>query len=204
MKINGKNGQVKVIMLVALLALFSFLASASFNDSSASEQAKEVVNGGPPGNSNALNTPAKPVLAKVFGEDDLGFDKSNRDRWLEEHGHYANIKFKNVVPNQHLTLKVGAKRDNIKGIKFDDQNFVIDLLTCNSYRRTCAFRINGVPTKRLYPFNEFQDNRKHSFDLNQNYKLKINSVQFDYCDGRRFCHLGYEGYHVVTVEVVGK
>ena len=143
-------------------------------------------------------------LAKVFNEDNLGFDKAYRLRYLQKNNYFSYVKFKNLTDNERYALKVGAKNDRIRGINISGNNFVIDLLYCELNGRYCAFRINGVPAAQLHSFEEFGTSRKNSFDIDQNYVLKVNSIKFNQCDNKRFCHLGYEGYNIVDVSVEKK
>ena len=144
------------------------------------------------------------ILAKVFNEDNLGFDREFKLQYLNEYKNFSYLNFKKVVGREGFIFSVGAKNDNIKGFNINNKNFAIDLLTCSSYERYCAFRINGVPTKKLFSIKDFGNIRKKSFDLDENYTLKINSIEFDFCDNKRFCHLGYEGYHLVNVSIERK
>ena len=143
-------------------------------------------------------------LAKIFNEDNLEFDKEYKKKYLDLNKNFSNLNFKKIAEKEDIVMTVGARINNIKGLEINNKNFAIDLITCNSYERYCAFRINGVPTKKLFSFEEFGTAKKTSFDLDANYIIKINSVNFDFCDNRRFCHLGYEGYHKVDVSIEEK
>ena len=151
---------------------------------------------------NTLNKTTQ--LAKLYNEDLLEFDKDYKTKYLNDNKNFSNINFKKIVNRDDSTFTVGARNDNIKGFEVDNQSYAVHLLYCISHKRYCTFRINGVPTKKLFSFQDFGNNKKHSFDLDENYILKINSVKFDYCDDRAFCHLGMEGYHVVNVSVEKK
>ncbi len=142
-------------------------------------------------------------LSKVYNEDNLEFDKNFRDDYLSKRNNFSDLHFKKVILKENARLIVGNREDNIKGFEVNNKSFAIDLLGCNSYSKYCAFRINGVPTKQMYSIKDFSD-RKTSFDLDGQYVMKIENIIFDFCDDRRFCHLGYEGYHVVDVSVERK
>ncbi len=144
------------------------------------------------------------VLAKVFNEDNLDFDREYKRKYLDLRNNFSEITFSNITSDVSYTLKVGAKNDKLRAIKINDNNFVIDLLYCKLQGRYCAFRVNGVPAARLHSFEEFGSDRINSFDIDGNYVLKVNSVKFNQCDNHRFCHLGYEGYHLVDVSIEGK
>lgn len=142
-------------------------------------------------------------LAKIFNEDNLDFDREFRDLYLAQRKNFSDLPFKNVTTKENARLLIGSRNDNIKGYEINNTRFAIDLLGCNSYSRYCTFRINGVPTKQIYSPRDFPDG-KVSFDLDGQYVVKIENIVFDYCDGRRFCHLGLEGYHVVDVSIERK
>ncbi len=140
-------------------------------------------------------------LAKVFDEDNLEFDKESRSLYLQRRNNFSDISFSNITLDTNYILKVGAKNDKLRAIKISDNNFVIDLLYCKLQGRYCAFRINGVPVVRLHSFKEFGNNKQNSFEIDGNYVLKVNSIKFNHCDNKRFCHLGYEGYNIVNISV---
>jgi len=144
------------------------------------------------------------VLAKVFNEDNLDFDKSYRLKYLNNHKNFSNINFKKVVDRDDNTFTVGSRNDNIKGFDINNQSYAIHLLYCEPQGRYCAFRINGVPAARLHSFLEVENSKITFFDIDEDYVLKVNSIKFNQCDNKRFCHLGYEGYHVVDVSIERK
>ena len=142
-------------------------------------------------------------LAKLFNEDKVEFDKNFRDDYLSKRNNFSDLHFKKVILKENARLIVGNREDNIKGFEVNNKSFAIDLIGCNSYSKYCAFRINGVPTKQMYSIKDFP-NRKISFDLDGQYVMKIDNITFDFCDNRRFCHLGYEGYNVVDISIERK
>ena len=144
------------------------------------------------------------ILAKVFNEDNLDFDRQYRKEYLDWYKNFSDLSFDRIVASSNFIVTVGARNENVKGINVNDNNYVFHLMYCDSYNRYCIFKINGVPTKRLYSFKDFTDTKVNSFDFDQVYRMKINSVEFDFCENRRFCHLGYEGYHVVNVSIERK
>lgn len=143
-------------------------------------------------------------MAKLFNEDDLDFDRSLRLNYLEKNNNFSNVLFANITGKIDFKLNVGAKQNKTQGISINNSNFVIDLLYCEINGRYCTFRINGVPAAKLHSSEEFGINKQTSFDLDGNYVLKVNSIKFNYCNNRRFCHLGYEGYNIVNVSVERK
>lgn len=142
-------------------------------------------------------------LAKLFNEDNLDFDRDYKTKYLNDHKNFSNINFKKIIDKEDSTLSVGARNDNIKGFEINNSRFAIDLIGCNSYSKYCTFRINGVPTKQVYSPKDIP-NKKTSFDLDEQYVMKVENIVFDFCDNRRFCHLGYEGYNIVNVSIEKK
>lgn len=109
-----------------------------------------------------------------------------------------------------LTLKVGFNSDSIKPIEIDGDIFVIHLIACNQEKKWCSFRINGVPTRGLYGedsvavdvrgFREETDTPT-KFLLAGDYYFKLKSIEFGYCDNRRFCNRYYDAYDKVEIEI---
>ncbi|MBI2647698.1 hypothetical protein HYW99_04420 [Candidatus Woesearchaeota archaeon] len=148
-----------------------------------------------------LSTKNISKLVKVFNEDNLDFDRELRLKYIEKNNNFSKVLFINIAGKTDFKLNVGAKQDKIRGISINNSNFVIDLLYCEINGRYCTFRINGVPVAKLHSSEEFGTSKQTSFDLDGNYVLKVNSIKFNYCDNRRFCHLGYEGYDIVDVSI---
>ncbi len=146
------------------------------------------------------NVSNKSFLAKVYNQDILDFDRELQLKYLEKNNNFTNLEFRKIEGNANYHLKVGPKPDKIRGISIDSKNYVIDLLYCEMSGRYCTFRINGVPAKQLSTFEDSKG-KKSTFDINENYSLKVNSIEFGYCGNKRFCHIGYEGYDLVGVSI---
>ncbi|MBI2659314.1 hypothetical protein HYX05_04430 [Candidatus Woesearchaeota archaeon] len=136
-------------------------------------------------------------LAKVYNEDNLDFDREYRDGYLKDRNYFSNLDYAKVSGGYKMTMKVGGPYYNdYKGINLNNlKKYAFDLISCNSYERYCTFRINGIPTKKMYTDLTFQ--------LDEQYSMKINHIEFDFCDNRAFCHLGYEAYHIVDISIDG-
>ncbi len=147
------------------------------------------------------STNNKPRLAKLFKEDELDFDRKSRLEYLEKHGNFSKIKFKKINGKEEFKLKAGAKQDKIRGISVNNESFAIDLLYCEKSGKYCAFRVNGVPIAKIHSHEESEKNKQTSFELDKSHVLKVNSIKFNQCDNKRFCHFGYEGYDVVNVSI---
>lgn len=143
-------------------------------------------------------------LAPIFDEDSLKFDRDYKKDYLNRNKNFSNFKFSKIKKDERIFLNIGAKIEKIKAFEVNKKNYVIDLISCDSYEKYCTFRINGIPTKKLHSSKDKRPNKKDTFDLDEDHFVKINSIEFDYCDGKRFCHLGYESYHKVEFSVEEK
>lgn len=143
-----------------------------------------------------------PALAKVFNEDNIGFDRGYAQEYLQLRNNFADLKFKRLFDApEGITFTVGNKINNLRGIQTDKGKFAIDLVHCDEFESFCIFRVNGVPTGKLFATENAKDGKRDSFDVDGDYILKVNSVKVNQCDNHRFCHLGYEGYHEIDVVV---
>ena len=99
----------------------------------------------------------------------------------------------------------GSTAENIKGFIINDKKYVIDLVLCDNEHLSCIFRVNGVPTGRITTkdrkFSFFGPKEPKSFDLNDRYKIEVNSIESDYCNNYRFCDMRHEAYDIVNVSV---
>ena len=143
-------------------------------------------------------------LSKVFNEDNLDFDREYRLHYLQKNKNFSDVVFANITGNTKYTLKAGAVNERLKGVKLNNQNYVIDLLYCEINGKYCAFRINGVPVPQIRSFEQFGNSKVTSFDIDGNYILKVNSIKFNHCEGTGFCHFGYQSYDVVDVMIERK
>jgi len=144
------------------------------------------------------------TLAKVFNEDNLDFDREFKNEYLSQHNDFSYLNFKSVVNDEDDIFTIGAKNANIQGFNVGNKNFAIHLILCNSYERYCSFRINGIPTKKLFSFEEFGNTKKNSFDLDENHTMRINSIDFNFCDNKRFCDFGTESYNILNLTITRK
>src|SRR3989344_6345041 len=98
-------------------------------------------------------------------------------------------------------MLIGNEMDNIKGYELSGKNYIVHLLNCEKSSNSCIFRINGVNTRRLYSSEVKEDNLAKEFNIDGKYKLKINSVEFDYCGDIVYCNLQYEAFDRVNMIV---
>jgi len=135
-------------------------------------------------------------LAKVFNEDNLDFDRAYRDKYLADYNHFSDIGYMKITGGYSFTMKVGNVNDNIKGINLNNgKKYAIHLLYCEINGGYCAFRVNGVPIAQM---------RKDStFQIEDDYTIKIANIEFNYCGDKRFCNIGYEAYNIVNMIIDG-
>lgn len=130
-------------------------------------------------------------LAKVYHEDSLSFDRAYAQEYLQLRNNFTDLKYERIFQDKEISLTLGNKINNLKGIQTDRGKFAIDVVYCDEFSAFCVFRINGVPTGKMFTSD--------SFAVDGQYVLRVASVKVNQCDNHRFCHLGYEGYHKVDV-----
>lgn len=126
--------------------------------------------------------------------------------YLKTYKNFSDIQYEKISKNSTVKtrLVVGAKEDTIQGFEMGYDRYVIHLILCNHNAKTCAFRINGVITGALSAISDENAVMPSKFDLDDNSTIEITSIQFDYCDGRRFCNVYYEAYDIVNLAVITK
>ena len=136
-------------------------------------------------------------LAKVYDEENLDFDRDYRDNYLQERNYFSDLNYEIVTGGHSLTAKVGGPYYNdYKAINLNNpKKYVFDLLGCNSYSKYCTFRVNGVPTGKMEDGGAFK--------LDEEYTMKIENIEFDFCDNRAFCHIGFEAYNIIDFVIDG-
>lgn len=161
------------------------------------------------GNKITLPIPAlqrnasKHVLAKVFNEEALDYDREYALLYLTLHGNFSNLRFYDVTGDKEaFTMRIGnVENEDVRGLSISNNNFVIQVVHCDEFKKFCKFRINGVPTPELYPSELLTSENGNSFIFDRAYFIKVNTVRVNQCNTHRFCHLGYEGYHAVNVSI---
>ncbi len=134
----------------------------------------------------------------------IEYDKEYAKDYLKRHNYFKDrtlVRFE-AVENKQIPLRVGNGVSDISGVSIDDNEYAIHLLDCYKEKEACAFRINGIPTGWIGKEGSEQVPKKQrSFKLNNDYQLVIKSIQFDYCDKRRFCDYFYESYDLVELSI---
>lgn len=145
-----------------------------------------------------------PQLAQKINS--ISIDTQYIREYLDLYKNFSDVPYKKLKANStdNAILAVGAKEDNIRGIELSNKRYAVHLILCNHNTRECAFRINGVATGPLATAEDDQAKAPSKFDLDENATLQINSIQMDYCDGRRFCNVYYEAYDIVNLTVLVK
>jgi len=130
-------------------------------------------------------------------------DTPETQNYLKANNYFADINY-DVLPlngRKDYVLTTGNRQDNIRGIEIQGQKYAIDLVLCHWGTQTCAFKINGVNTPALHAYEKGITDNISSYDINNLYEIKVNSISFGQCDNRRFCNLHYEAYDVVNMTV---
>ncbi len=122
--------------------------------------------------------------------------------YIQAFKNFSEINHEKVT-DKPFVMTVGAKNKLVKGFEINNELYFIHLIYCDRYTDSCAFRVNGVPTNALYNSKvKDRQGKQLFFNLNKEYRMIIESIQFDYCDNRRFCDLYFDTYDVVDVKLV--
>lgn len=105
---------------------------------------------------------------------------------------FESVSFEPVeaVAEQPFIMKGGLVRE-FKGIIINNEKYAVHLVYCNREDNGCIFRINGVMTENIKP--------QEDFPISSEYSIKINSIDFYYCNEQRFCDYYFEAYHKVEL-----
>ena len=142
----------------------------------------------------------QPLLADTVNGQSI--DTPDAQSFLDRYSEvYEKVNFEPVVDSSAYQMLIGNEMDNIKGYELSGKNYIVHLLNCEKSSNSCIFRINGVNTRRLYSSEVKEDNLAKEFNIDGKYKLKINSVEFDYCGDIVYCNLQYEAFDRVNMIV---
>lgn len=175
-----------VLLLITILALFG---SASSQPQISDDLA-------------AVLSEKNPKLATVINGQSI--DDGYIRAYLGAYNYFSDIPYEVVLEGAagEAVLAVGNQEDNIKGFEIEGKRYAIHLMACDYNLQRCSFRVNGVSTGGKHADRFDQNEAVATFDLDDSYRIKINSITFDYCDNKRFCNLHYEAYDVVNVSVI--
>ena len=123
--------------------------------------------------------------------------------YFQLYNNFSDVKFKRFVKAKEIIFAElsNSMQDNIKGLNIKDRGYVIHVLYCNKFENYCALTINGIPTGKFYSSQVEDLDKQTKFMLDNNYVLRIKSIVFDYCDGKRFCDYYFDAYDIVEIEV---
>lgn len=145
---------------------------------------------------NESNITIKPTLATVVNGKSI-FDDSYTEIYLSHYTNLSYVDFKNLTQRgSSALLKAGNVETKIEGFVLNNKKYAVHLIACNREKGTCNFRVNGVLAKRLSP------DGTNTFDLDENYMIKIKSIIIDFCDNRLVCDYLLQSYDLVEIEVV--
>lgn len=176
-----RKGQAKLFLIAILLLLPAVIVGAVLLNKTAS-------------------SPETPQLATEVNHQSI--NTPYIQNYLQTYNNFADIPYEKVLPNSAVQARFtgGNQEDNIKGFEIANKRYAIHLIACDYNYQQCFFRINGVPTGALHASAQAQT----TFDLDDTYQIRVDGMQFDYCDNRRFCNLHYEAYDIVNVSVMPK
>ena len=138
-------------------------------------------------------------------ETTIDYDNDYAEVYLKSRNYYKDLAFvrlDTLEEDATFPMMAGNGVSDVFGVTINDNEYAIHLLDCYKEKEACAFRVNGVPTGWIGKENTAQVPRKQrSFKLNDDYQLVIKSIQFNYCDNRRFCDYFYESYDLVELSI---
>ena len=114
---------------------------------------------------------------------------------MSRNNHFQNLNFKPIDEEYTTEIKEGYSYFDPKGYIINNKGYVIHLIKCVRELQGCYFRINGLSTGKLQAGDEYTLDETHS--------LHIESIEYDYCDNKRFCDYYYDAYDRVEIDVQG-
>ena len=159
-----------------------------------------------------MNITGLPELILVgLNESEFGkvydHEESNQtyiQEYVLDYSNLTEVNYINVSGSENevlTTLNIGGIYiDQFAGYKINDLKYGIHLLICEHQTNSCAFRINGVPTGRIY--NASVTGQSNYFNINQEVKLVINNLKINECGNQFFCDVPFEAYDKVNISLV--
>ncbi len=187
--LNNKQSRLVSLFIVVMIFLILVVGAVSIN-----EKVYKV---------RYLNITLESA-SEIARINNIEFNENYRDEYMQVFNDFSDISYKRIRTGESASkvMKIGAKKDNIAGYQIGDKRYVIHLIDCDREANSCAFRVNGVPTKDIYNSKVEDSSKKKSFKLDSNHEIVIKSIQFNFCDNRRYCDVPFDAYHLVEVEVV--
>ena len=144
-----------------------------------------------------LSEPSNINLAEIVNGQSRNTNYINS--YLRSHNNFEGLEFRNVEQKVTSQMRIGNDINNLKGYKLNFKNYAIHLIYCEKTSNSCFFRINGIPTKRIYSTEIKSENIQKSFNIDDRYQLKINSINFDSCGELNYCDAGSEAFDLVNI-----
>lgn len=121
-----------------------------------------------------------PQLAKVYNEENIDYDREYTQEYLRLHNYFSDLEFKEIDKcGEEFTLSSENYYTDFRGFNIDGYLFVFDLVYFNHFEKSSKFRINGVPTVKLFSPNVLEENRQNSFNIDGNYIVKLNYLDYN-------------------------
>ncbi len=143
----------------------------------------------------------QPQLATIVGGKSIDDDSYTRE-YLRLRGFFGNLPLETVDKDNGAVFNAGNVPEDIKGFVINDKIYAIHLILCTEEHNSCYFRVNGVPTGQITTKDSDVNDAAKSFTLEEEYRLEVNSIQFNYCGTYRFCDMRHEAHDVVNVSIV--
>lgn len=140
-----------------------------------------------------------PQLVTKIGNKKLPDDEWTK-KYMKRYNNFSDINFVDIQNKTNFILKNRMGNIPLKGLTIGKKKYAIHVTYCSLGKGACAFRINGIPIKYLY---DPKRGNPSTFDLEDNYRLKINSIEFDHCLCSP-CDPGLCGIDIVDISIEKK
>lgn len=152
-------------------------------------------------NNTLINETEKPKLATVVNGKSI-FDDSYTKIYLSHYNNFSDVNFREIKDGSIISalMKVGNFNHKHEGFIINNKKYVFDLIACDRETESCEFRINGMRTGKIHLD---VDKGPVNFNINGEYKVKVNSIRYHICDpDLPVCDKRYEAYDLVNVSIV--
>lgn len=146
------------------------------------------------GNNDPFASLSPPILATTVNGISIESDPYIT-QYLADRNNFQDLDMQTVTADgvDNIEMKSRNAPEQYNRYTINNKNYVIDLIACPNELQTCTFRINGVLASGL--------TKSSDFNLDNEYKLHIVNIQFNYCDNRRFCDGMYQEYDKLEYEI---
>ncbi|MBW2974689.1 hypothetical protein KY366_03130 [Candidatus Woesearchaeota archaeon] len=146
----------------------------------------------------------KPVLAEAINGKSINSPKVQQ--YIKWHNDFSSLEFEKIEQIKKTEKKisrpmlVGNSNHELKGFEIENKKYAFDLIACDRETDSCEFKVNGIRTGKIH-LNK--DDGPIAFNIDENYKVKVNSIKYNICDPDvPICDKRYEAYDLVELEVV--